>query len=285
MELTDKWLRYQKETRRITPESLRLYQRYAAKLGRFLAGRALTTGLAYEWIGTLTQAGLSDWSVRAGFKTMRAMTRWAAQSGELARDPLLGMRAPIVRDKLLPYAKREEFVRLYRAIRRSSRIHARRDALIEATLWYTGLRVSECLNLRPQEVDLRALLVRVLGKGGQVDEVPVHPQLARLLRRWLAELPAGAPRLFPSQARNHRGWGRLGATRYEFALREIYLPLAGLAGLTPHAFRRGAAKHLDRCARAPAPVTQKFLRHRTLASTTRYTSGNAEEVRHWSNQM
>lgn len=88
-----------------------------------------------------------------------------------------------------------------------------RDRALAGVLLYSGARISEAVRLDVDDVRLSARrgVLRVLGKGEKLRQVPIHPQLRRDLTLWLEERPnwpgAGvAPALFLNQ----RG-GRLSA--------------------------------------------------------------------------
>lgn len=60
-----------------------------------------------------------------------------------------------------------------------------RDALMVTLLLYTGVRVSELVSVRLQDVDLSALTLRVVGKGGKHREVPLRAEVAEAAREYL----------------------------------------------------------------------------------------------------
>jgi len=60
-----------------------------------------------------------------------------------------------------------------------------RDALVVTLLIYTGVRVSELVSVRLQDVDLSALTLRVVGKGGKHREVPLRAEVAEAARDYL----------------------------------------------------------------------------------------------------
>lgn len=130
--------------------------------------------------------------------------------------------------------------------------------------YYLGLRVSEAVKLRPENVDLEAGIVRVKGKGGRLREVPIPAELLP----WLPDLVAATPpgqRLFPVAAR-----------RVQEAVRKACLQ-AGISPHGTHGFRHSYAVNLyeelrsqgmsDRQARAV--VTQR-LGHNRIRVTVAY---------------
>src|SRR3989440_12969591 len=66
---------------------------------------------------------------------------------------------------------------------------APRDRALAGVLFYAGARISEAVRLDVDDVRLSARkgILRILGKGEKVREVPIHPQLRRNLTLWLEE--------------------------------------------------------------------------------------------------
>lgn len=146
-------------------------------------------------------------------------------------------------------------------------VEVRNRALI-TTLWQSGLRINEALELRPGDVDLDRdeLFVR-FGKGGYSRRVRCGPDATQAIREWLAirGLPADAP-LFCTLTGNKL---------YDTYVRSMLQRLARVAGWTkrihPHGFRHTFAVNLASQG-MPAAFIQRQLGHRSLGTTTVYLS-------------
>ncbi len=139
-----------------------------------------------------------------------------------------------------------------------------------------GLRVSEILGLRWEDVDLESGLLRVWRSvvNGHVedtkteaseDELPLHPELVTVLREWRdAELPV-------------KGWlfGNLdtGKPYHSDTMRQRHLNRSaaeiGLPKLGWHAFRHTYRARLSELG-LPLEIQQKLMRHASIDMTTRY---------------
>ncbi|WP_286945207.1 tyrosine-type recombinase/integrase [Acetobacterium sp. UBA5834] len=60
-----------------------------------------------------------------------------------------------------------------------------RDRTILLTLLYTGLRVSEVVGLKIQDIDRLTMNLKVVGKGGKYRELPIKPELAETIKSYL----------------------------------------------------------------------------------------------------
>ena len=144
--------------------------------------------------------------------------------------------------------------------------------------FYAGTRIAETVALDVDDVRLSARkgVLRVVGKGERMREVPVHPQLRTALTEWLDKRHdwLGEP---DSQALflNQRG-GRL-STR---GAHQVITSIAVRGGLddrvTAHVLRHSFATTLV-CGGADLVIAAELLGHARLETTRAYTRPSAED--------
>ena len=129
-----------------------------------------------------------------------------------------------------------------------------------------GMRISEVLNLRPQDVDDRKLLLREPKSGRNYEVVYIPQKIADRLKKYI-HYKAIKPdeRIFPIS---------YGAARI------IVLTTGQLAGikLRPHDLRRHAATYASRSGVPIEIVSKVILRHANLSTTQRYL-GKVSDVK------
>jgi site-specific recombinase XerD len=140
-------------------------------------------------------------------------------------------------------------------------------------LYATGLRVSELIRVRIDDVVMDAGFLRTMGKGSKERIVPFGSKAEESIRAWLAvrgTLVADVeePALFV----NYRG-ARI-TTRSVRRLFDGYVRKASLrAGVSPHTMRHSFATHLLN-AGADLRGIQELLGHVSLSTTQKYTHLN-----------
>lgn len=276
------FLTFEQYVRGVSPATTRLYTHL---MGRFVSSagkeRALgdTDAAVERYLAGLGRRGYSDHYRAKAFAVLRCFFRWAIERGTLRLNPMRWMRPPIVNETVKTFLKKAEVLRLLAAVRANEGAHAERDHAIYATMFYAGLRVGEIVRLRPEDVNLAEGWLSVHGKGGREANVPIHPELAAALGRWMRRRPEGVPWLFPSQARHSPHLGQLDVVRIEKVLRDVYAPAAGLAGrVTPHTLRRSFATELRRRG-APLEHVSRLLRHSCIQTTMTYLRHSPEGLR------
>jgi integrase/recombinase XerD len=273
----DHYLAHLQLERRVSPHTLESYGRDLLKLAEFAAGEGRTLeGLdlrALEaFVRTLMAEGRSPRSVARLVAAVRGFYAFLVRRGTLAASPAGDLQAPRAWKALPRFLTPEEVDRLLATPDVATPRGLRDRALIEL-LYATGLRVSELLALRPQDVNLEAGYLTTMGKGRKERLVPIGDEAARWVARYGREARAPllgrrtSPRLFV----NARGGG-VGLSRMGFwKLLAAYGRQAGLtSGLSPHVLRHSFATHLlDRGADLRA--IQMMLGHADLSTTQIYT--------------
>ena len=76
---------------------------------------------------------------------------------------------------------------------------SKRDYAIVTLFAYSGIRRSECANLRLDQVDLTAREIRVIGKGDKQRLVYINDKIIHALREYLKERNSDSPYFFVSR--------------------------------------------------------------------------------------
>ncbi|WP_051425666.1 tyrosine-type recombinase/integrase [Jiangella gansuensis] len=167
---------------------------------------------------------------------------------------------------------RAEVGALLGAASRRSNSGVRLRALV-ATLYGSGLRISEALALLPKDVDLDAGTVRVRnGKGGKSRLVGIDPYSASLIQAWLdRRAQLGLTHRHPVFASYSKGHvGDLMSPRYVRAALAKLGMKAGIAKrVHPHGLRHSLAFDMAETG-TPVHSIQRQLGHASLAITSRY---------------
>ena len=150
--------------------------------------------------------------------------------------------------------------------------------LMMQTLLETGTRVSEFTALRVEDVSLRERIIVIeSGKGGKRREVPIRPELARLLAMHIGKRRAGS--LFISRQQRQGSAMRV-YTRQRIGqiVRSIAQQVGIRKRLYPHLLRHTVATRLLALGMDITDV-QKYLGHDDISSTRIYAETNAAMLR------
>ncbi len=221
-------------------------------------------------LGDRLAAGAAPRSVSRMRSALRRFYAWANREGLIHPNPASDLLSPRrVRD--LPTDLSEADVEaLLDAPDTETPLGLRDRAMLE-TLYATGLRVSELVNLTLNEIHLAHGLARITGKGGRERLVPIGDEAIDWLRRYVTE---SRPALLGERQANAVFVTSRAAplTRQAFWYRiKHHARLAGLARLpSPHTLRHAFATHLLNHG-ADLRALQMLLGHADLSTTQIYT--------------
>jgi integrase/recombinase XerD len=141
-----------------------------------------------------------------------------------------------------------------------------RDFTLFAAMLYTGLRISEVLNIRVRDIQEDCIMVRDSKTGA--GKVYVRQILRSILKKYLA---AAKPQLQPAEFIFQSGRRHRLTERWVELMIKKYLRLAGVKkDLTPHSLRHTFAARL-RQSGSDIEIVQRTLRHKHIQSTMRYS--------------
>jgi site-specific recombinase XerD len=186
------------------------------------------------------------------------------------------------RPRLVEYLEAGEVAAILAAPQRTTR-GGRRDHALLLTLFNTGARVQELLDLRLADLQLvRPFQVRLRGKGRKERFCPLWPRTAKVLRAFLADAGVDAEstgQLF----RNHRG-DPLTRFGVRYILRK-YARIASSSAATlatkrihPHVLRHTTAVHLLQAGVDMITISH-WLGHANVETTNRYAAVDLETKR------
>jgi integrase/recombinase XerD len=255
--------------------TLAAYRRDLADFLRFLDGRRLPPVAVgpddvVSWLERLRARGLAPASVARRLSAVRGFYRHLLREGSVAADPTEHLDTPRAARPLPRALSRESTIMLVEAPD-TSRPAGVRDRAILELLYATGMRASECMGLRLEDLNAAAGYVVCTGKGAKQRLVPVGAEALAWVRRYLAEVRPGHTR--------RRDCGRLfvnprGGPLSRQSLWMLVRRAATVAGLkrrvSPHMLRHSFASHLLEGG-ADLRSVQAMLGHADISTTQIYT--------------
>lgn len=237
-----------------------------SEIGMRAAGRAdIQNFLVHE-----SKRGLKPRSLARLLSSIRAYYSSLLLDGILSKDPAAEVDSPKLGQSLPVSLSEEQVVALLAAPDIESAKGLRDRAMLEL-LYATGLRVSELIGLRDSQINLRAGIVRVMGKGSRERIVPMGEVAQQWLQRWLRQ---GRPELLLQASSDLLFPGRAGKMMTRQTFWHIIKRCAADAGigqqLSPHTLRHAFATHLLNHG-ADLRSVQMFLGHANLSTTQIYT--------------
>ncbi len=273
----DLFLQHLKVERNLSPNTIEAYSRDLARLGRYAPEKVLDrvdrldTALLTDYLLHLVEEGLGARSRARAMVAIRGLFRFLVADRYLEADPSETLDSPRIGRSLPVVMGMEEVDRLL-AAPNTKTLRGLRDSAMLATLYATGVRVSELVNMEHREVNLERGYVRVTGKGNKQRLVPLGELARNRIVQYIAEarplFAKGRDDLVPLFL-THR---QKAMTRQGFwKLMGRYARGCGITrAISPHKLRHSFATHLLEHG-ADLRAVQAMLGHADITTTQIYT--------------
>ncbi len=219
---------------------------------------------------------------------LSAYLNWAVQSGQIEKNPAVGIRSVQQINNGPRYLDRKQQFALQRAVEKELQVARlrfpkrwvarQRDCSMVLFLLNTGLRLNEAVSLKLEDVQLtdRKGLVWVRqGKGGKQRIVPLNLDARRALQEWLNARPEDGTDFIWIAVESDQEQA-LSSRSVQRALTWIGQQ-AGLSTLTPHMLRHSFAKNLIDSGVGLEKVAS-LLGHSSLNTTRIYVTPNQADL-------
>lgn len=223
-----------------------------------------------EFLASRFKQGVSSRSTARLLSCLRRYYAYQMRERTIDIDPTALIESPHI-GRTLPSALSESDIDLLLAAPEESDVVGFRDKTMLELLYATGLRVSELISLKFEQVNFRQGYVRITGKGNKERLVPVGEQALEWLEKYMSQIRQQllAERHSDFLFVTKRGTG-MTRQAFWYAIKR-YGKKAGIKGhLSPHTLRHAFATHLLNHG-ADLRVVQLLLGHSDLSTTQIYT--------------
>ncbi|WP_404936078.1 site-specific tyrosine recombinase XerD [Pseudoalteromonas sp. 0303] len=256
----------------VSENTLSAYRSDLEKFCQFLKDKDLLAVRADDieaYLAYRVDLGLKSRSTARSISALKRFYQYFVREKAIADSPMVNIAQPKAGQSLPKTLSEAEVEALLAAPDIEDPMGLRDKAMLEL-LYATGLRVTELVGLRMEQINLRQAVVFVKGKGNKERLVPLGEEAMYWLEQFLKVgrsqmIKHATDFVFPSK----RG---IGMTRQTFWHRiKHYAILASVESpLSPHTLRHAFATHLLNHG-ADLRVVQMMLGHSDLSTTQIYT--------------
>ena len=239
----------------------------------------------------LGRQNLGRAAIALRFSALRTFYKYLIRHGAVEISPIKNISLPKMPKRLPQFLSVKQMADLLeaplKALERPKKKSAgrpvsvaacHRDVAILETIYSCGLRISEMVDLRADDLDWSEQIIRVRGKGKKERLLPISETALQAIKHYwthLPEPPARTSRVFLSETKKR---SPMSGAMLQRRLKG-YLVRAGLdPSITPHKLRHSYATHLLD-AGADLRSVQELLGHAHLVTTQVYTHVSTERLK------
>lgn len=279
----EKFLQYIKFEKRFSPHTITAYHDDLEQFCNFLEKtyqlndlKPVNHQLIRSWIASLMEQQVSSRSINRKLTTLKTFYKFLLREGEIKNNPMLKVVSPKISKRLPVFIEKKSMITMLDNIEFGNDFKGLRNRLILEMFYFTGMRLSELMNLKTDQINNYTCTIKVLGKRNKERLIPFTPPLKNLIDEYKREREkAGLNNeyLFITE-KNEKVYERL-----IYRIVKYYLSAATTADKkSPHVLRHTFATHMLNNG-ADLNAIKELLGHSNLSATQVYTHNSFEKLK------
>jgi integrase/recombinase XerD len=270
----------------LSANTIEAYERDVEKLQQYLLSKGINPDIGQidlkllkDFLKWLHELGVSDKTQARIISGIKAFYKYLLLENILDRDVSSMLEAPKIKRKLPEVLSPEEVEAIINAIDLTKHEGERNKAMLE-TLYGSGLRVSELVNLKLTDIYRHEGFLKVTGKGNKQRLVPMGSLALKYVDIYLknSRHQVSIKKGFENYIFLNRRGAPLTRVMVFIFLKELTKKAGVTKIISPHTFRHSFATHLIEGG-ADLRAVQEMLGHASITTTELYTHIDRDFIR------
>jgi len=230
-----------------------------------------------KYVKHLKEEKLNEKSISRNISCLKSFYKFLVIQKYVSKNPSDAIFIPKVKKSLPKILTEEEVINLL-DISLTDNYSYRNKAMLEL-MYATGLRVSELVNLKLEDIDLNQDIVRTMGKGSKERIIPIGDYAKEYLEKYIYQYRGTMLKKDNNEYLFLNNHGKK-MTRQGFfkIIKQIAKEKGIKSDLSPHTLRHSFASHLLKYG-ADLRTIQELLGHSDISTTQIYTHITNEELK------
>lgn len=229
-----------------------------------------------EWIYSLSENKISNKSINRKISTLKKYYKFLLREEIISASPLTKILSPKQNKKLTKFVNQDQIDKLLDDELFSNSKNQHTDKIIISLLYGTGMRLSELINLKVNDIFINERKLKVIGKRNKERFIPLHEGLIEEIKEYIDYRKTLMPENdFLLLNIN----GKKLYAKYVYRVVNKYLSIVTtIDKKSPHVLRHTFATHILNNG-AELNAVKELLGHSNLSATQIYTHNTFEKIK------
>lgn len=232
----------------------------------------VTHQIIRSWISSMLDRGISSRSVNRKITTLKSFYKYLMQEDEVTENPTQKIISPKNAKKLPVFVEKSKMDELLSEIEFPDTYEGERDKLIIDVFYMTGMRLSELLGIKKEDIDFSKSSIKVLGKRNKERIIPLSINLLNQLKKFSEKNKINSYFFV-----NHESKKLSSKNIYNIVNKYLSM-VSSLEKRSPHILRHTFATHMLNNG-ADINAIKEILGHANLSATQVYTHNTIEKLK------
>jgi integrase/recombinase XerC len=231
-----------------------------------------------SWLASLKDKDITSKSINRKISSLKSFFKYLLRTGILVQTPMTNIISPKIGKRLPAFVDQKDIKTLLSAVEFPDDWQGGTDKLLLAVFYNTGMRLSELINLRENQIDFGNCSIKVIGKGNKERIIPISPRLSKQIKEYINDKRKELEQ-FNKLYLLVNGKGKKLYPKYAYLAVKKYLSeITTIEKKSPHVLRHSFATHLANNG-ADLNSVKELLGHSSLAATQIYTHNTIEKLK------
>ena len=234
----------------------------------------LNTSMIRTWLASLKEDELESKSINRKISTLKSFTKYLIKNEHLERSPMAGIISPKISKRLPNFIDEDQLNTLFNHVEFTDSWTHQTQKMVLLIFYTTGMRLSELIHLKINQLDFSNKQLKVYGKGNKERIIPLDEDVIKGLKEFINNNPTENKEfVFVTENGNPLN------PRYVYGFVKKYLALiTTVKKKSPHVLRHSFATHLMNNG-AEINAVKELLGHSSLAATQVYTHNSIDKLK------
>ena len=236
----------------------------------------VTGTMVRSWLAGMKEEEMTGKSLNRKISSLKSFYKYQIQQGKISKSPMETVISPKITKRLPAFVAENDMQQLLVNLSFAEGWKGYTEKMVIQVFYATGMRLSELINCKENQVDFSKKMIKVLGKGNKERMLPISADLAAEIKKYISDKPKeaqGNHNLFVTE----KGKSLQPKAVYSFV--KFYLSqVTTLQKKSPHVLRHSFATHLMNNG-ADLNAVKELLGHSSLAATQVYTHNTIEKLK------